>query len=67
MKNLYVVMHTHDYGADTHLVRADRCPTEDEVIAAFHLDFEPERGEEIVIEAANEETILELGDQPANE
>ena len=62
-KALYVVTHSHEYGADTHLLRADHLPSEAEVIAQFSLDYEPEKGEEIDIKAVNEETIVELGEK----
>ena len=62
-KTLYVVTHMHEYGADTHILRADHFPSEEEVIAQFSLDYESDRGEEIEINAVNEETVVELGER----
>lgn len=59
-KHLYSITHIHEYGADTKIVRADHLPTEDEVVERLGLDFEPERGEEIDINAITDNTIQEL-------
>ena len=63
MKQLYTVTHTYEYGADTHLLRADHFPTQEEAIAAFGMDYEPARGEEIEINAVTRPPPVE-GTEP---
>jgi len=67
MKQLYTVTHTHDYGADTHLLRSAHAPSVDEVIAFFGIDYEPERGEDIEVNAVNEENISDLPESAEND
>ena len=41
-KELYIISYSHRHGVDTWLVRADHEPTEEEIITASLLDFEPD-------------------------
>jgi len=51
---LYAVCHTHRHGTSAFLVRADHFPTEEEVVKACGIDYEPERDETIEISEAGE-------------
>jgi hypothetical protein len=55
----YIVLHDHRHGTDSYLVRCDREPTIDEVVAALDLDFEEEREDEglTISQAINVPTI----------
>lgn len=54
----YIITHTHRHGVDTFLVHADFFPEIEEVVSSLGIDFEPDRGEDIVID-----TLIE-GDIP---
>lgn len=59
-KGLYSVTHEHRYGQDTNLVRADHFPTDDEVVQALEINYEPDLYESLDINVVNEGTIVEL-------
>lgn len=50
---LYVVQYDHRHGTDAFIVRSSRPPTEEQVVAALDLDFEPHRNESILINEAD--------------
>jgi hypothetical protein len=55
----YTVIYTHRHGVDSMSVRCDRFPTEEEVVKALDLEYEPERGDEFLeIELAREPIII---------
>jgi hypothetical protein len=47
----YAVVHEHDYGVSTYIVKCDKTPTEKQVIRCLDLDFEPSKGEGLVIDS----------------
>ena len=47
---LYGVYHHHEYGGSIHLVWADHEPSEQEVVVACGMEFEPDKDEWMVIE-----------------
>lgn len=57
-KKLYLVVHEHNHGADTFLVRCSHYPSEKEVIDACNIDYEYE--EPITIDCYPEKDIIEI-------
>ncbi len=53
--SLYFVTHTHEYGASTFLVESETYPTERQVVRELELEFEPSKGELILIVGLAEE------------
>jgi hypothetical protein len=51
-KHYWVVMHHHRHGTSANIVECSHEPTEEEVIAACDIDFEPDREEYIEIDRA---------------
>ena len=47
---LYGVYHHHEYGGTVHLVWSDHEPSEEEVVAACGMEFEPEKDEWLSID-----------------
>lgn len=45
--DLYITLHRHEAGIDARLVNADHEPTDDEIIRACGLEFQPGKGETI--------------------
>ena len=65
---LYVVSHTHEYGVSSYLLEADNLPSEDDVVKALGINYEPEKGEEIIVsEVCQPKKILTSGDNVADE
>lgn len=48
--SLYAVIHSHRYGTTAYLVRSTKQPTEEQVVEACDIQFEPEREEHIDID-----------------
>lgn len=57
----YVVVHEHDYGVSTYFVESETEPTVKQVVRCLTLDFEPSKGERLVIDAVDgiEVTVLD--------
>jgi len=55
---LFGVYHHHEYGGGLHFVWSDHEPTEEEVVAACGLEYEPDRDEWIVVEPVNEAATI---------
>ncbi len=51
--NLYGVYHHHEYGGSIHLVWADHDPSEQEVVTACGMEFEPDRDEWIAVDSVS--------------
>ena len=47
--NLYVVVHTHNYGSSIYQIRSKSLPDQDRVVRALDIDIDPERDESIEI------------------
>ncbi len=45
-KKLWMVMHSHRGGYTHYLVRSDEKPSNERVIAKFHIDYEDDREDE---------------------
>ena len=60
---LFVVYHHHEYGGGLHLAWADHEPTEQEVVAACGLEFEPDRDEWIVVKPVIEAATIPAASQ----
>lgn len=60
MKSLWIILHSHRYGITYYHLRADKEPTEEQVIELFDIDLETDRGEEIEIELIEEADIKEI-------
>lgn len=56
---LWIATHHHRHGHDTILLLSEETPTEDEIVKAAQLDFEPERDDEW-IEVAPASPVLEI-------
>ncbi len=54
---LYGVYHHHEYGGSTYLLWADHDPSEEEVILACGIDFEPDRDEWISVDSIGDAEI----------
>lgn len=54
---LYIVVHHHEFGASTRLVRCARFPLEEEVVEACGFDFEPDKNEYIDIDPSSEKIV----------
>ena len=65
----YAVVHEHDYGVSTYLVKCDKTPTDKQVIRCLDLDFEPSKGEQLIIDSFVEAdtVILDWQDSDAEE
>lgn len=58
--DLWIILHSHEYGTSTGLIRADHEPGEYECVTALGLDFEPEKGESIEVILVDELDIVTL-------
>lgn len=63
-KRLYVVTHEHRFGTSAYIVWANHCPTEQEVVTALDIDFEPDRAETISIGSVEPGNIKDIPDRP---
>jgi len=57
-KKLFIVKHTHRFGATYYLVRAKKLPRVGDVVRKCEIDYEPDRGEYVEVEVAG--NILEM-------
>ena len=60
----YKVTHAHRFGGSCYVVASNHHPSEDEVVAALDLDFEPHLGEFITIDPVTSEDIKDIPDRP---
>lgn len=62
--DLYGVYHHHEYGGSTYRLWADHDPSEDEVILACGMDFEPDKDEWICIDSIGDAEIPTVPTKP---
>lgn len=55
---LFQVTHSHRHGISTYLVMADKEPSEEALIKALEIDYEPEREETLEVEEITQITEL---------
>lgn len=58
LKRLFQVTHSHRHGMSTYLVMADKEPSEEALIKALEIDYEPEREETLEVEEVTQITEL---------
>lgn len=63
-KTLYAVTHEHRHGVSSYLIRSSHCPSEEEVVAALDIDWEPDRGEVLTISPIETGDIKDIPDRP---
>ncbi len=62
--NLYGVYHHHEYGGSTYLLWSDHDPSEQEVIVACGMDFEPDKDEWISVDPIGDAEIPTVPTKP---
>jgi hypothetical protein len=56
---LFTVLYYHRHGSNAYAVKCHRCPTQDEVIDALGIDWEPEQDEVLEINVASPPPVLQ--------
>jgi hypothetical protein len=47
----YIVVHSHEYGISTFIVESEKSPTVRQLIRCLDLNFEPDKSEQIQVDA----------------
>ena len=56
----YVVVYHHEYGDTIFIVRSGHVPTEQEIVKALDLHFEPEKDEYLTIDAVFFKNVIDI-------